>query len=78
MTPLISNRLRDVILTEIGIESNPLKMRSLPQVHAGILGARSSRFAVEIAFGIRIKTLEAVRLKNVGGLHRRVSKKSGD
>ena len=77
---MISNRLRDVILTELGIESYPLEDETLAAQVPGWDSLAHVRvlFAVEKAFGIRIKTLEAVRLKNVGDLQRLVSKKTQD
>jgi len=75
---VISNRLRDVILTELGIEFYPLEDETLAAQVPGWDSLAHVRvlFAVEKAFGIRIKALEAVRLKNVGDLQRLVSKKT--
>jgi len=77
---VISDRLRDVILTELGIESYALEDETLAAQVPGWDSLAHVRvlFAVEKAFGIRIKTLEAVRLKNVGDLQRLVSKKTQD
>ena len=77
---MISDRLRDVILTELGIESYALEDETLAAQVPGWDSLAHVRvlFAVEKAFGIRIKTLEAVRLKNVGDLQRLVSKKTQD
>lgn len=67
---MVSERLRGVILKELGLESFALAGETLAsQVpgwdslsHVRILGA------IEIEYGIRFKGLEVMRLRNIGQL----------
>ncbi len=76
---MISDRLKKVILRELQLDDFPLADATIaPQVpgwdslkHVGILAA------VEKEYGIRFKTLEVVRFKNVGDLQTAVNKKTG-
>jgi acyl carrier protein len=76
---VISERLQQVILKELGLESYPLGDDTLASNVPGWDSLSHIRvlLAVEEAFGIRIKGLEAIRLKNVGDLQRLVSRKTG-
>jgi acyl carrier protein len=75
---MISDRLKAVILRELRLDDFPLTDQTLaPEVpgwdslsHVRILAA------VEKEFGIRFKTLEVLRLKNVGELQALVDKKT--
>jgi acyl carrier protein len=76
---MISERLQQVILKELGLESYPLEDSTLASTVPGWDSLSHIRIllAVEEAYGIRIKGLEAVRLKNVGDLQQLVSRKTG-
>jgi acyl carrier protein len=78
MSEPISERLRDVICAELGLESYPLNMDTLATQVPGWDSLAHVRVlvAVEEAFGIRIKSMEAIRLRNVGDLQQLVLKKS--
>lgn len=74
---MISDRLKQVILRELGLAEFDLRDETVaPQVpgwdslsHVRILGA------VEAEFGIRIRSLEALRLRSVGDLQALVTRK---
>ncbi len=75
---MISDRLKGVILRELQLDDFPFTDQTLaPNVpgwdslsHVRILAA------IEKEFAIRFKTLEVLRLKNVGELQALVSKKT--
>lgn len=75
---MISERLQQVILKELALESYPLQDDTLASNVPGWDSLSHIRIlmAVEEAFGIKIKGLEAIRLKNVGDLQRLVTKKT--
>jgi acyl carrier protein len=76
---MISNELRDVILKTLNLDSFPLEDDTLASTVPGWDSLTHVRIllAVEDAFGIRIKGLEAIRLKNVGDLQRLIDTKRG-
>ena len=63
---MISNHLRDVILRTLGIEAYPLEDDTLASEVPGWDSLTHVRIlaAVEAEFAIRIKGLEAIRLKS--------------
>jgi len=77
---MISERLRKVILTDLKLEDMELTdSTTAPQVpgwdslaHVGLIAA------IEKEYGIRFKTLEIIRLKNVGDLQAAVDKKTAE
>lgn len=75
---MISDRLSRVIFKTLGIEAYPLEDDMLATQVPGWDSLTHVRIlaAVEDEFGIRIKGLEAIRLKNIGDLQRLVSKKT--
>ena len=74
---MISPRLKQVILGELGLDDFPMdEATTAPQVpgwdslsHVRVLAA------VEKEFGVRFRSLEVLRLKNVGDLQALVDRK---
>ena len=75
---MISERLKKIILTQLKLDQFELTDATIaPQVpgwdslsHLGILSA------IEKDYGIRFKTLEIIRFKNVGDLQAAIDKKT--
>lgn len=76
---MISDRLGRVILGELGLEAYPLEDETLANTVPGWDSLAHVRVltAVEKEFGVRFRTLEVLRLKNVGDLQRLVDQKTG-
>ena len=75
---MISDRLKKILLRELKLDDYPLLDTTVaPEVpgwdslrHVGILAA------IEKDYGIRFKTLEIIRFKNVGELQAAIDKKT--
>jgi len=74
---MITDRLKMVILRELDIEDFPLTDQTVATELPGwdSLNHVSILAAVEKEFGVRFKTLEVLRLKNVGELQALVNRK---
>jgi acyl carrier protein len=74
---MISDRLKKVILRELGLDDYDLQEGTLASSVPGWDSLSHVRVlaAVEKEFGIRLKALEVMRLKNVGELGALVDKK---
>ncbi len=74
---MISVELKKVILHELGLEDFPLEDATVASEVPGWDSLSHVRIisAVEEAFGIRVKALEAMRLRNVGELQALVDRK---
>ncbi|MBM4356801.1 MAG: acyl carrier protein [Deltaproteobacteria bacterium] len=74
---MISNELAAVILKELGLDAYELRDEMLASEVPGwdSLSHVSILSAVEARFGVRFKTLEVVRLKNVGELQQLLDRK---
>ena len=75
---MISDRLKQLILKQLKLDNFPLTdTTTAPQVpgwdslsHVGIISA------IEKEYGIRFKTLEVIKFKNVGDLQTAIDKKT--
>lgn len=76
---MISERLSKVILGELGLGAYPLEDETLANSVPGWDSLSHVRVltAVEKEFGVRFRTLEVLRLRNVGDLQRLVDQKVG-
>jgi acyl carrier protein len=76
---MISARLREVILNELHLDDFPLAEATTANQVPGWDSLSHVKIicAVEKEFGIRFKSLEVVRLRNVGQLQELVDKKIG-
>ena len=74
---MIQNRLKKVILTELNLEDFPIDEATVAGMVPGWDSLNHARIimAVEDEFGIQLKTVEIIRLKNVGDLQNMVNKK---
>ncbi len=74
---MISDRLQKVILAELNLESFDLRDETIASTVPGWDSLSHVRIlaAVEAEFGVRLRTLEVLRLKNVGDLQRLVDSK---
>jgi acyl carrier protein len=75
---MVSDRLKRVILTELGLDDFDLQDGTLATTVPGWDSLSHVRVlvAVEKEYGIRLKALEVLRLKNVGDLQRLVEAKT--
>lgn len=76
---MISERLRDVIRRELNLPELELVDESVAREVRGWDSLRHLTIiaAVEKEFGVRLKSLEVLRLKNIGELQRLVDRKLG-
>lgn len=76
---MISERLRNTILRELSLEDFPLSEATLASEVPGWDSLNHVRIliAVEKEFGIRFRSLEVIRLSNIGALQALVEKKMG-
>ena len=76
---MISDRLRQIILKELQLDDFPLAEETTANQVPGWDSLSHVRIicAVEKEFGVRFKSLEVVRLSNVGQLQDLVDKKIG-
>src|SRR5262245_55557947 len=74
---MIDERLKRVILKELDLDDYPLEDDTLANGVSGWDSLSHVRVlaAVETEFGIRLRALEVLRLKNVGDLRRLVEQK---
>ena len=74
---MIQNRLKKVILTELNLEEFPIEEATVANMVPGWDSLSHARIimAVEEEFGIHFKTVEIIRLKNVGDLQNLINKK---
>ena len=74
---MISDRLKKAILTELQLEDFPITDQTVATQVPGWDSLHHVQIlcAVEKEFGIRFKSLEVLRLKNVGELQALVDKK---
>lgn len=74
---MISDRLKSVILRELSLDDMPITAETLASQVPGWDSLRHVQIlaAVEKEFGIRFKSLEVLRLKNIGELQALVDKK---
>jgi acyl carrier protein len=77
---MISDQLKGVILRELHLDDFPLTDQTLANEVPGWDSLSHVRIlaAIEKEFAIRFKTLEVLRLKNVGELQLLVDKKLAD
>jgi len=75
---MISDRLRQVILRELHLTDSPIGEATVASDVPGWDSLTHVRIliAVENEFGIRIRPLEAIRLKTVGDLQRLIDSKT--
>jgi len=75
---MVSEKLKSVILKELELEEFDIGDATTADLVPGWDSLRHVRIimAVEEAFGIRFRTLEAIRLKNVGELQALIDKKT--
>jgi acyl carrier protein len=76
---MISDELKKVILHELGLEDFVIEDATVASQVPGWDSLSHVRIisAVEDAFGVRFKALEAMRLRNVGELQALVDRKRG-
>jgi acyl carrier protein len=76
---MISEKLKVVILRELGLDDYPLEEHTLATEVPGWDSLSHIRIltAVEDALGVRFKSQEVMRLKNVGDLDALVRRKIG-
>jgi acyl carrier protein len=76
---MIDPRLKTTILAELGLEDFPLDERTAATEVPGWDSLSHVRVlaAIEREFGVRFRSLEVIRLKNVGDLQALVSRKTG-
>jgi acyl carrier protein len=76
---VISEKLKGVILRELALDDYPITAETLASEVPGWDSLNHIRVltAVEDAFGIRFKSHEVMRLKNVGELDELVRRKAG-
>ncbi len=74
---MISEKLKQVILKELKLDSFEIGDETTASMVPGWDSLRHIRviMAIEEAFGIRFKTLEVIRLKNVGELQKLIDGK---
>ena len=74
---MIENRLKKVILTELNLEDFLFDESTVANMVPGWDSLSHARIimAVEEEFGIHFKTLEIIRMKNVGDLQNMINKK---
>jgi acyl carrier protein len=77
---MISDKLKGVILRELALDEYPITEETLANEVPGWDSLNHIRVltAVEDAFGIRFKSHEVMRLKNVGELDALVRRKAGE
>jgi len=74
---MIQNRLKKVILAELNLEDFPIDESTVAGMVPGWDSLSHARIimAVEEEFGIHFKTLEIIRMKNVGDLQNIINRK---
>jgi acyl carrier protein len=74
---MISDKLKSIILKELDLEEFPIDATTTAPMVPGWDSLRHIRVlcAIEETYGIRFKTLEVLRLKNVGDLQSLVDSK---
>jgi acyl carrier protein len=67
---MITDKLKSIILKELDLEEFPIEETTTAPMVPGWDSLRHIRVlcAIEESYGIRFKTLEVLRLKNVGDL----------
>jgi len=67
---MVSDRLKSIILNELELEDFPIEASTTAPMVPGWDSLRHIRVlcAIEESYGIRFRTLEVLRLKNVGEL----------
>ena len=76
---MISERLKRIILQALQLEDFDIQDETTASMVPGWDSLSHVRviIAIEESYGIRFKTLEVIRLKNVGELQRMIDAKSG-
>ena len=74
---MLTDKLKSIILKELELDEFPIDETTTAPMVPGWDSLRHIRVlcAIEEAYGIRFKTLEVLRLKNVGGLQSLVDDK---
>lgn len=75
---MVSERLKNVILRELDLEDFPIEDSTTANMVPGWDSLSHVRIiiAVEAEFGVRFKTLEVIRMRNVGELQELLTKKT--
>jgi len=75
---MISEKLKSVILQELGLEDFVINDSTTASMVPGWDSLKHIRviMAIEEAYGIRFRTLEVIRLKNVGELQTLIDNKN--
>jgi acyl carrier protein len=75
---MISERLKHVILRELGLDDWDMQDSTTADTVPGWDSLSHARIitAVEETYGIRFKTLEVIRIKNIGGLQDLINSKT--
>jgi acyl carrier protein len=75
---MISERLKQVILRELGLDDWDMQDSTTADTVPGWDSLSHARIitAVEETYGIRFKTLEIIRIKNIGGLQDLINSKT--
>jgi acyl carrier protein len=76
---MISERLKKVIFSELGLDDFPLEDSTVADSVPGWDSLNHARIiaAVELDYKVHFKTIEIIRLKNVGDLQRLVDSRVG-
>jgi acyl carrier protein len=74
---MVSEKLRSIILKELELEDFPIDEKTTAPMVPGWDSLRHIRVlcAIEESYGIRFRTLEVLRLKNIGDLQSLVDSK---
>ena len=74
---MVSDKLKSIILNELELEDFPIEESTTAPMVPGWDSLRHIRVlcAIEESYGIRFRTLEVLRLKNVGELQSLVDSK---
>jgi acyl carrier protein len=74
---MVSDKLKSIILNELELEDFPIEESTTAPMVPGWDSLRHIRVlcAIEELYGVRFKTLEVLRLKNVGDLQSLVDSK---
>lgn len=77
---MVSDRLRKVILRELELDDFPIEDSTTANTVPGWDSLSHIRIivAIEAEYGVRFRTVEVLRMKNVGDLQALLDKKSGN
>jgi acyl carrier protein len=69
-SPMISSRLKEVILRELDLDEFPIEETTVAQMVPGWDSLSHIRIltAVEAEYGLRFRSVELIRLRNIGDL----------